>query len=100
MPAPRMARMSLLLGVECGDVDLSAIGQSPENLTLFYSPGLVDDVKDGSADGALAAAAFAHDSEGFALLDVEVDTIDCPHDAFVGRVVDLQIIDLNYRIFC
>ena len=87
------------VGVEGGDIDLSAVGQTPKDLSFFDTPRLVDDVEDRSTDGALTAAALTDYAEGFALFDFEVDAVDRPHDAFVGGVVDLQIVDLNYRVF-
>ena len=48
----------------------------------------------------LARAAFAHDAQGLAALQGDVDAVQRLHDAMSRREGDLQVLDLQERLSC
>ena len=99
MPAPRMARMSLLLGSRVVISISLPSGRRQRISPSSTRPGLSMMLRIARPTVLLPQPLSPTTPRVSPCLIFEVDSVDRPHDAFVGGVVDLQIVDLNYRIF-
>ena len=78
------------------DAELKEVGAFEDDLSVDdASGGIGHEAGDGEGADALAAAGFSDEADGFALVDVEVDTIDGSDDAEVGVEFGLESSDVE-----
>ena len=81
----------LAVGRKTSKLDRAVVAVQGD-LAVDYFSGTLDHLQEREGGYTFATAAFADEAEGFAARDIQVNTVDGAHGAFVQKEMGVQII--------